>query len=145
VTGLLTDGGFPSIRTYLKEHHMSDRSITIEHRGETYSGEIMQIESTHFGGEDHGILTAFIHCKSDGFGVGVGGYGLDEPVKDDQGKFLGREGTAYGLDHLVQIMRTVGVERWEELPGKHVIVLFNGPSRWGSTSVGLASALDGAA
>jgi len=35
-------------------------------------------------------------------------------------------------------METVGVEKWEDLPGKHIIVLFEGTSIWGATSVGIA-------
>ena len=115
-------------------------TISVEHNGETYPGTIMVIESTHLGMEDHGIATAFIHCKADSLGVGVGGFGLDRPVKVN-GEFSHREGTGYGFDHLMQICRTVGVSRWEDLKGKHVIVLWSPESRggWGASSVGIAS------
>jgi hypothetical protein len=121
--------------------------ITIEHNGVTYGGEIMQIESTSLTREDHGIFTAYLHCKGGSTGVSVGGYCLDTPVKDEDGKFLHREGgkflhregTGYGLDHIIRIMETIGVSRWENLPGKHVVVLFEGTSAWGSTSKGIAS------
>lgn len=114
-------------------------TITIDHNGTSYPGRVMTIKSTMFGTEDHGILSAFLHCEGKGFGVGVGGYGLDAPVKV-HGKFSHREGTAYGLDHLAKLMETVGVHKWEDLPGKHVIVLSEPTSGggWGSQSVGIA-------
>lgn len=49
------------------------RQITVEHNGTTYFGEVMRAESTHIGVEDHGILTAYVHCKSDSGGIGIGG------------------------------------------------------------------------
>ena len=92
--------------------------------------------------EDHGILTAYLHCEWPTGGISVGGYGLDEHA-GDKGEYK-REGNAFGLDHLMQIMKTVGVDTWEKLAGKHVIVLFPGTpgSTWGSSAVGIANATD---
>lgn len=123
---------------------MNERSITVSHNGVEYSGVVATIKSTHFGSEDHGIATAYLHCEWGGGGVGVGGYGLDTPVTDGDGKFLRREGSGYGMDHLLALMHTVGVSRWEDLPGKHVIVLFNaGRNTWvGGVSKGIAHPTD---
>jgi hypothetical protein len=121
---------------------MSSRTITIEHNGDTYYGKVARIKSTMLGVEDHGILTAYIHFEGDGWGIGVGGFGLDTPVKDEDGKFLRREPTAYGFDHVVQLARTVGVSTWEELPGREALVLFDTPSSWGSTAKGIAHISD---
>ncbi len=118
-------------------------TVKVEHNGTTYDGTIGTIKSTHLGDEDHGIVTAYVHVEWPGGGIGVGGYCLDKPLKVD-GKFIRRQGTAYGLDHLMQIMATVGVDRWEKLPGKQVIVLFaEGNSGWGGKSVGLAGTTNG--
>lgn len=76
------------------------------------------IESTYFGGEDHGIMTAYLYLKYDMGGQGFGGYGLDmynEKTKE-------REGTAYGLEFVRRVLETVGVKRWEDLPGKYIRV-----------------------
>ena len=40
-----------------------------------------RITRTTLGVEDHGILTAFLHLEGDGWGIGFGGYALDEPRK----------------------------------------------------------------
>lgn len=118
------------------------RTIEIEHNGETLHGVVMRIKSTSLTIEDHGIVTAYLHCEGDGSGIGVGGYCLDQPVKDADGKFLRREGTGYGLDHIMQILNTAGVGSWEKLPGLNIIVLHETPSVWGSTAVGFAHISD---
>jgi hypothetical protein len=118
-----------------------NRTITVEHNGSTYYGKVARIKSTHLGTEDHGILTAYLHCEGDGWGIGVGGYGLDQPVEVD-GKFSHREPTAYGFDHILQMARTVGADSWEKLPGREVIVLFDGEHSWGGTAKGIAHISD---
>ena len=122
---------------------MSTARIQIEHNGKTYGGHIATIDRTTLGSPSHGVVSAWLHTKWLGGGVGVGGLCLDEPLKDDDGKFIKRVGTAYGLDHIMQVMETVGVEKWEDLPGKHIIVLFEGKSIWGATSVGIAGITNG--
>ena len=120
---------------------MSTRTITIEHDGTTYGGQIGTIRSTALGYEDHGILTASLTVEWPGGGVSVGGFVLDEP-RDREAKEYTRVGTAYGLDHIIRIIETVGVEKWEDLVGKQVIVLFAGKSWLGAMSVGIAHATD---
>lgn len=112
--------------------------ITLEHNGETYAGQIATIESTVLQFEDHGIFTAYLMTKWKGGGIGVGGHCLDTPEKDNEGKFLGRVGTAYGADHIMRLIETVGARSWEDLTGKQVIILFKGKSLWGSTAAGIA-------
>lgn len=117
---------------------MTHIKTTIEHDGKTYSGQIGTIKSTSLGTQDHGIITSMLHVEWTGGGIGVGGYCLDEPRKDADGKRIGRFGTAYGLDHIMRVLETVGVDKWEQLPGKQVIVLFEGESRLGSFACGIA-------
>jgi hypothetical protein len=118
---------------------MNARSLSVEHNGVTYNGKLGEVTSTSLGYEDHGVLTAMLHLSLEGSsGIGVGGYVLDKNV-DGQ-----REGTAYGLDHLIRILKTIGVDRWEHLKGQKLIVLFDGEpggSTWGSRAVGIASLL----
>lgn len=80
--------------------------------------ENAKIESTMLGYEDHGILTAFVTVEGDGWGCGFGGYGLDT-WNEQQKK---RIGTAYGLQFIIEVLKVVGVSKWEDLKGKHVRV-----------------------
>ena len=113
--------------------------VTIDHNGKVYSGEIAVIKSSSLGIEDHGILTAMIDCRWDGGGIGVGGYRLDKGGCAPDYK---SEGSAYGLDQIMQIMDVVGVNKWEALKDKQVIVLFDKSSGWGSPAVGIANLLN---
>jgi hypothetical protein len=79
-----------------------------------------KITSTMLGIEDHGIFTAWLYLSWDGSSQGFGGYILDEPRKDAQGKHLGRFGTAYGMDWIAGLMRALRIEKWEDLPGTFV-------------------------
>ena len=79
------------------------------------------IESTMLGPEDHNILTCFVMLDYSGSSQGFGGYGLDNPVRVD-GEFSHREGTAWGMEFINRILKTVGVRRWEDLPGVNVRV-----------------------
>src|SRR3990167_10576868 len=93
----------------------------------SYFGGLMQIvnakiNGTMLGIEDHGIMTASVELDYGGSGQGFGGCALDEPIKDASGKFLRRQGTAYGCEFIKRILWVVGVERWEALIGKHVRV-----------------------
>jgi len=110
------------------------RSITIDHNGATYYGQVATIDGTMLGGEDHGILTAYLYLKGDGWGTGVGGYALDS--YDESKKE--RVATAYGLDHIVKLTWVVGVTKWEDLPGQRVVVLYEKPHPWGGVAAGLA-------
>lgn len=113
-------------------------TVTVEHDGITYQGQIGTIRSTRLGYEDHGILTANIDIAFPGGGIGVGGYCLDSPAEKGNSR-AGRRGTAYGLDHIIRILETVGADRWESLPGRQVIVLFADTAGLGGRSVGIAS------
>lgn len=76
-----------------------------------------QIKSTSLGYEGHGIMTSWLTLEWDGGGVGFGGYSL---------------GGKSGIDYIEEIMKVVGVERWEDLKGKYVRVETDG---WGTPVV----------
>lgn len=87
-----------------------------------------KITSTTLGTEDHGIVSMFVHLDYSGSGQGFGGFCLDTPIEDASGKFLRREGTAWGMEFIMRVLATVGVERWEQLPGKYV----RADAEWGT-------------
>ena len=116
---------------------MSERSLVIEHGGQKYTGHIGTIKSTRLGVEDHGILTASVTIEWPGGGVSFGGYSLDG-YNDTLKR---RVPTAYGLDHIVKIIETVGVESWEAVRFSKVVALFDyseSGNTWGSMIQGIA-------
>ena len=114
-------------------------TLTLEHNGTKYSAEINIIKSTRLGTEDHGIFTAMLMCEGAGTGVGVGGYSLDTPAPERK-PGSSRVGTAFGMEWLMRVMRIVGVESWEKLPGQRVLILFpETSSHLGLSPVGIAN------
>ena len=81
-----------------------------------------KITGTFLGTEDHGILTFYLYIESDCGSVGFGGYALD--AYNAQTKL--RIACAEGLQAIAAILRCVGVESWENLPGKYVRCVGNG-------------------
>jgi len=77
--------------------------------------ENVQIVATTLGVEDHGIFSCYLHLSGDGWGCGFGGYALDE-YKNELKR---RVGTAYGMEFIGAILRTLEVETWEKLKGQH--------------------------
>ena len=112
-------------------------SIVIGHNSKNYSGVMAKIDSTTLGQEDHGIWTAMLACSWESGGISVGGYALDNPVKDEN-EHVHRFGSAFGMDQVIAICETVGVSAWEKLKGASVIVLFPENDTWGSRAVGIA-------
>lgn len=81
------------------------------------------ITGTMLGVEDHGIFTSFVYLEWEGGGVGFGGYVLGEKL---------------GVEFIKEILRIVGVNKWEDLKGKHCRVETGGV---GSTSTGIGNLL----
>jgi len=85
-----------------------------------------RIVSTELGLIANGMMSFFLHLEWPGGGVGFGGRCLDEwSAKHDE-----RIGTQMGAQLIIQILKTVGVEKWEDLKGKYVRVP---PVRLGAT------------
>jgi hypothetical protein len=64
------------------------------------------IKNTMLGIEDHGILTFLIHCEGDGWGQGFGGHICND--------------SAFLSEAIRQILETLEVDNWEDLPRKNV-------------------------
>lgn len=78
-------------------------------------------------GEDHGCLTFYLVIEGDGWGCGFGGYVLAH---------WGPSGKpTRGAGAIAETLKTVGVDRWEDLPGTNVRVETEG---WGGkiTAIG---------
>ena len=102
----------------------------------TYVEQIAKIGGVSLGWEDHGIFTCMVHLDYGGSGQGAGGYGLDEPRRDGEGEFIGRFGTAFGMEWIARLMRAAGVNDFSDVKGRTVIALRDGDG-WGAKVVGL--------
>ena len=68
--------------------------------------------------EDHGVLTLSLAVEGAGGGVCLGGYVLGKG-------YLGAksfEGSAKGIEEIMRVMDTVGVERFSDLTGRYIRV-----------------------
>ena len=77
-----------------------------------------KIIDTMLGIEDHGILTCMLTLDYGGSAQGFGGWELDNFSKE----FGRRIGTAFGMEFINLLLRTLEVSSWEELIGTHVRV-----------------------
>ena len=84
-----------------------------------------KIENASITMADHGCLTWYLSLKGSGWGVSIGGYVIGHGYLDAK-EFKGSE---KGTESLMRVMDTIGVEKWEDLPGKYVRVYSEG---WGS-------------
>ena len=75
---------------------------------------------------DHGCLTLAMQLDGGGWGVVYGGYCLGKGYLGADDDFF--DGSAAGMEYLMRIMDTVGVERFQDLKGKYVRVATKG---WG--------------
>jgi hypothetical protein len=85
------------------------------------------IDGTMLGVEDHGIFTGYIYFTFGGSAQGAGGRFLDTRNEDKDR----REGTAYGMQWIMDICKTVGVSNWEDLKGKRVYILHDAANPYG--------------
>lgn len=100
-----------------------------------YEQHIAKIESTKLGFFNGAVLTTWLNVKyGDGMGQGIGGYGLDEPLKYENGETT-RRGTAYGCEFIRRVMVACGVQNWEDIPGRTIFVL----TKPGGHGLGLGS------
>lgn len=94
------------------------------------------IESTTLGREDRDILTFFINIRFENSTcVGVGGYCLDEYDPKTKTRIFKPE----SMEVISEILRVVGVDSWEKLPGKYIRFEDNG---WGSTVTKIGNIID---
>ena len=81
-----------------------------------------KITSTKLG-QEHGCLTADLMIEGDGWGCGFGGYCLDHWYAN-----IGKHSSTDGYGAIIELMKTLEVEQWEDLKGQFVRVETNG---WG--------------
>lgn len=89
-----------------------------------------KIKSTMLGREAHGIMTWMISIDPGSFNSvffhDVGGYCLDNYDKETKKRVFRAE----SMESVSKLLEVVGVDKWEDLPGKYIRFEDNG---WGST------------
>ena len=93
-----------------------------------YSIENALITNVDLSMADHGCLTLAMTLEGSGWGVVYGGYCLGKGYLGADDDFF--DGSAAGMEYLMRIMDTVGVEKLQDLKGKYVRVANKG---WGSS------------
>lgn len=81
-----------------------------------------KISSTMLGREDHGIMTFMVYIDAYDLTCGVGGYCLDEFNFATQTRVFRAE----SMEVISKILEVVGVDKWEDLPGKYIRIEYNG-------------------
>ena len=81
-----------------------------------------QITSTMLGREDHGIMTFMIMLRFNGCGCGVGCYALDGYDQETKTRVFSFD----TMEVISKILEVVGVDTWEQLPGKYIRFKDNG-------------------
>lgn len=82
------------------------------------------IENVDLSMADHGCLTLAMTLEGGGWGVVYGGYCLGKGYLGADDDFF--DGSAAGMEYLIRIMDTVGVEKFQDLKGKYVRVATKG-------------------
>lgn len=93
-----------------------------------YSIENALITNVDISMADHGCLTLAMMLEGSGWGVVYGGYCLGKGYLGADDDFF--DGSAAGMEYLMRIMDTVGVEKFQDLKGKYVRVAAKG---WGNS------------
>ena len=84
--------------------------------------ENAKITSTKLG-EEHGCLTADIVVEGENWGCAFGGFCLDHWFAE-----IGEHSSTDGYGAIIELMKTLDVESWEQLKGQYVRVECEG---WG--------------
>ncbi|ACH62025.1 hypothetical protein MYRNA_17 [Mycobacterium phage Myrna] len=110
--------------THEPRRPMAEIESTLTHEGVTYAANIVTIERTTLGREDHGVFLAQLHIDGGGWGTTVGGHVLDDKPATRDGK-TDRLGTAFGMQYIIEIISTVVGEygSWEDVKGKRIFIL----------------------
>lgn len=82
-----------------------------------------KITSTSITMADHGVLTFWVTVQGGGWGCSIGGYVIGNGYLDADDDFF--KGFGAGLEAMMRIMDTVGVDKWEDLKGKYVRCVLN--------------------
>ena len=104
-------------------HYTQDKLTDLGYRIEN-----ALIENVDLSMADHGCFTLAMTLNGGGWGVVYGGYCLGKGYLGADDDFF--DGSAAGMEYIMRIMDTVGVEKFQDLKGKYVRIATKG---WGSS------------
>jgi hypothetical protein len=81
--------------------------------------KIAKARSTFIGFEDHGFLTATVDFDYGGAGQGLGGRAFGS-MNEEDGRWA--NGHAMGMDYIRRLLLAFGVDSWEQIRGRTVLV-----------------------
>ena len=113
---------------------------TILHNGIKYPAEITTIKETKLGFGDRAFFTFSLDLRGNGWGQHFGNSILDTPKAGSTN--FEREGTAWGLDLIGKILKTVGVDYWEQLKGRRVYLIQDPDLKHSHPCIGIAGVLN---
>lgn len=111
-------------------------TLSLTHNGITYNAVPGTIARTALGTHQGHASALLVVRLPDGILLDIGDYVLDWPRPDRSGT----EGTAFGMDYLLHVMRAAGVPFWEEMIGRPLMVLFQAGKSDRRRAYGLARA-----
>ena len=90
-----------------------------------FEQKIAKVRRAYIGFEDHGFLTVTLDFDYGGAGQGLGSraFGLDSEKPADRDKW--RDGHAMGMDCIRRLLLACGVESWDRIVGRTVLVTAN--------------------
>lgn len=80
------------------------------------------ITAAALGFEDHGILTASITLDYGGMSQTVGGFAMSVSANHPPDEWA--NATPLAADFIIGVLNAVGVERWDQLVGRHVLAIW---------------------
>lgn len=84
-------------------------------------------------GVDHGWMTAYLYLEGGGWVCNYGGYCLDHWFGN-----ANEHASIGGFGSIIELMKVVGVESWEDLKGRFIRVKSHG---WGSDIISIGNIL----
>lgn len=110
------------IETEGEKQHIGGELKPVTKTEEVFVTKNAVISATSLGITPQGFFTFLLHLDLEDQTKGnFGGYCLDQPCKSSGAR---REGTAYGCDFIVRIIRLFG-KRWETLPMSPCRIRYN--------------------
>lgn len=103
-----------------------DELPTVGKNGRDLKVENGRIKSVSISNEDHGCLTAWLHCEMSGSGCRFGGYSLGSATGKENLKETKANWAAFFITRCIETVIGGGYGKWEDLTGEPCRVMMEG-------------------